>query len=107
MSNPQIKTVEIAREFSKLLLTEIGANKLAIAVAENAADMTKGDDSTCASHNFCDSNMVMEESFIKVIGHGPRFIEDAPEAEQNADLDLWKTAWTMAKHAGFNPDKIN
>lgn len=104
-SPKQIKT--IAREFAKLMLAEIGAENLASAVAENMADMAQGNDSTCATHNFCDANMVMDEAFHNVLGRGMYLIdEDATEAQKDSDTELWNSAWTMAKHAGFNVEKI-
>lgn len=52
------------------------------------------DDSSCATHDFCDANMPMSEAFKAVYGHEVR-------AHSDADAALWNAAWTKAKRAGF------
>ena len=99
--------VRIAREFSKLMLEEIGIDNLDLAVMQNTADMAVGNDLTCATHDYCDANMVMDEAFHKVLGRGMYLIkESATEEQKQADTDLWNAAWTLAKHNQFNPEKI-
>lgn len=67
---------------------------------------------TCASHDFCDSNMVMAAAFEDVVGHEPhgsfethfdpatqRHVADDPaeEARAYANMWLWNEAWCIAK----------
>lgn len=48
-----------------------------------------GDD-ICASHNFCDSNVIMDSAFSVVFG---RPADPASEA----DNAIWSESWTLAK----------
>lgn len=100
--------VAIAREFSKLMLEEIGADNLALVVAQNTTDIAQGNDSTCSTHDYCDANMVMDQAFQNILKRGNYMIEDdATDAQRDADTDLWNAAWTLSKHNQFNPEKIN
>ena len=47
-------------------------------------------DSICASHDFCDSNLVMYDAFKAVGGR-------EADHENEDDLDLWNAAWNFAK----------
>lgn len=44
----------------------------------------------CASHDFCDANMPMDEAFKVVAGH-------EVDGDNDADTSLWNGAWTRAK----------
>ncbi len=46
-------TTELAREFSRRLREEIGAENLNSAIARNAGEVNS---SVCHSHDFCDAN---------------------------------------------------
>ena len=48
-------------------------------------------DSICASHDFCDANLVMYDAFEAVVGR------EADLHEKQVDLDLWNAAWNFAK----------
>ena len=67
---------------------------------------------TCASHDFCDSNMVMAAAFLDVVGHeasgsyethydpakGYHVADDpAEEARADANMWFWNEAWCIAK----------
>ncbi len=47
-------------------------------------------DSACASHDFCDANIAMEDAFKRAFGREPNL-------ENNGDIDLWNEAWDVAK----------
>lgn len=48
----------------------------------------------CASHNFCDANEYMAESFADIMGRD--FLpNDSPPSDD--DCTLWNRAWTIAK----------
>lgn len=53
---------------------------------------------TCASHDFCDANMVMELAFIEIFGQ-QSLSED--EATSNANTRRWNSAWRIAVETGF------
>ena len=90
-------TERIAREFSAGLLEQIGPQKLARAVEINRAN--RGE-KWCASHNYCDANMVMLPTIAEVLGvTEDSFIDHV--ADDEALCDLWNTAWDMAKANDF------
>lgn len=58
----------------------------------------------CATHDFCDSNMVMDAAFTEVMGRDYIFFDDdKPETEnQNSqDTGLINAAWSLAKKNDF------
>ena len=48
----------------------------------------------CASHDFCDANEVMDETFTAIMGHEI----DTRSHEQRM---VWNNAWTIARQSGF------
>lgn len=48
----------------------------------------------CASHDFCDANMVMEQAFSVITGRAI-LPDDGPPSD--ADRSLWNDAWYIAK----------
>ena len=89
-------TEAIALEFSRLLRVELRTDKM----REIVKRKRKYDKHTCASHDFCDANMVMEQAFhnlklntmLRYKDGSPRFIKA---------LNLWNGAWDMAKSKRF------
>jgi len=89
-SNPS----EIARKFGYLLLRAVGNETYARIINLNLAH----NDGSCASHDFCDANLIMEAAFRQYDIELP----DADDADADADLhaactDLWNTAWDLWK----------
>jgi hypothetical protein len=76
----------------------------------NVANWSSDDKSTCASHDFCDANMAMDEAIQKL---APEFYKVAwaeNEASNVGDecgplwsqlTDLFNEAWTLAKNSNF------
>jgi len=64
--------------------------------SRNAAPVFAG---SCASHDFCDANMVMAASFLELLGRDLTWQNDdgshSPESE--ADFTLWNSAWDEAR----------
>lgn len=78
----------VAREFARLLRKEIGAKNFNQVRKLNAMpDYNYG--SCCASHEFCDANMVMLAAFEN-LGFTPDF-------ENDQHVELWNSAWDVAK----------
>jgi hypothetical protein len=87
------KIIRVAKQFCKLLKKRIGANNLAEVVEANRHYGITG---PCASHEFCDANIIMENalrSFNLRVGF---YDEDV----------IWNEAWIRAKKADFDPNKI-
>lgn len=51
--------------------------------------------SACASHDFIDANMAMEQAFRQAFGRSP-LPDDADEMSDD-DLEMWNAAWAVAK----------
>lgn len=43
----------------------------------------------CASHDFCDANLAMEEAWLKVLGR-------SPDLDDQDDTKTWNAAWELA-----------
>ena len=79
----------LAKAFALRLVDEIGRDK----VAETNERNKTYSDSACASHDFCDANMVMDAAFTAVMGR--------EQDGSDPDMKLWATAWDMAIDHGF------
>jgi hypothetical protein len=88
--------VEVARRNTNQARLE---EQAAAAGAERATAM----DLTCASHDFCDANMVMLDAFEEVFGCKPDYLRMPineildPGASNTPDMADWNAAWTMAR----------
>jgi hypothetical protein len=81
----------LAKAFADQLQSELSPDDWQGMRAANG----KGDYvAACASHDYCDSNMVMADAFALTIGR-PFLPEDEPPS--NVDCDLWNEAWAIAK----------
>lgn len=80
----------LAKAFSRRLIEEIGPEKTAEAVERNKTYP----DSACASHDFCDANMVMAAAFEEVVGR-------ETELNDDEDIRLWDRAWDLAADNKF------
>lgn len=49
----------------------------------------------CASHDFCDANMAMDEAFRRALGRPPD-VYDRPDGAEGPDVALWNAAWADA-----------
>jgi hypothetical protein len=88
---------QIAREFSQLLTKNIGIANTREAVKRNEWESYRN---CCASHDFCDANMVMLEAFRKL---GFKDCTELPydSPEQLDSIKLWNEAWDMARENKF------
>jgi hypothetical protein len=80
----------LAAEFSKRLASDVG-DYLKELIERNRKE-TIG--LICHSHDFCDANVTMAESFFVVIGR-------EIDLDSGADLDLVNAAWQKAKRQEF------
>jgi hypothetical protein len=84
------KTKRIAVEFARLLRAEIGEENYERAVKINNAEAHSD---LCASHDFCDANVVMAEAFRLATGYPLRTGNDY-------DTTLWNDSWGEWKAMG-------
>jgi hypothetical protein len=80
----------IARAFAANLAEELTADQMAQVVERNKTV----DPGVCASHDFCDANMVMDPAFTQVMRR-------EIDLNSEADCALWGQAWDIALAAGF------
>lgn len=89
----QVDASILAQKFAKLMQKEIGIDNLRKVVAKHIADR-KGYTHACATHEFCDANMVMAAAFKAVVGRKEKLQSDA-------DISLINHAWNLAKKNDF------
>lgn len=96
-----LPTVEqVSKAFRTVAQRELGPYTCNLIDLTNAK---RGDDGTCASHDHCDANMLMDEA-LQSLGV-VMFPEDAPDdwaGPDEAVIDLWNKAWDHARAVGFN-----
>jgi hypothetical protein len=71
------------------------------AIEENRIRRSQGDDSSCATHDYCDANMAMLEA-QKRLGQDESWLELDPDDEKRVPVtDLFNDAWGFAKSKDF------
>lgn len=92
------KIEPLARAFSKMLIADLGHRKMIEVCVRNDDARKAGITSTCASHDFCDANIVMlaavESLDIRDDAGNPADVEFL--ANDQAANTLWNSAWKMA-----------
>lgn len=86
MSAHTTSAERVANEFCRLLKIEIGSERVRAAASRNRIPEYEG---CCASHDFCDANMVMADAVKEVTGREC--------TTEDGDLDLMNAAWNIAK----------
>lgn len=90
--------VLLAGEFTRRLYADLGAVTMGKVVRWNAAYAAAGDLASCATHEFCDANVVMDEA-----GQALGLWCDAT-AMTSAVTCLWNAAWAFAKTYRFGKE---
>jgi hypothetical protein len=57
------------------------------------------DKGICASHDYCDANMLMLDAWLKTFGREPALLHGCDHDDH--DARLWGDAWAIAKAADF------
>lgn len=95
--NQYQKLVEsLAREFSARLHRYLTDEKI-----ERINEMNEEwNEGNCASHEFMDANVPMDDAFVMIVGR---------DLEVNNDWDqhLWNQAWVLAKDNKFYHNEMN
>jgi hypothetical protein len=86
--------IELAREFHSIIRREFDARELYAVDQRNQKHVDH-----CATHDFCDSNMLMLEAFMNVVGSDIDF-------ENEVDCRLIDASWRLAKDNGFSQSWI-
>ena len=91
---------ELAEVFSKVVREHL-ADHLEEIRHRNRASIATGDRNVCATHDFCDANMLMHEALCRCYG-----VKDFPASnisESETLTRLWNEAWDIAKRNEFLP----
>lgn len=89
----------LAREFAQELCETLDAEEMALVRERNATAAYAG---CCASHDFCDANMLMLAAYARANG----IDEDAVDVSDDAVIDVMNRAWDVARASGFDALKI-
>ena len=92
MTNEQ-QIAAVAEEFARVLGDWLSPEQFAEMTRLNKTE--EYTHNICASHNFCDANMAMDEAMKKVLGREPNIGGDNEDSED--DIDLWNAAWNEAR----------
>lgn len=83
----------LAQRFAQILLNSLGP----VAIKEIDLRNASAPPGTCASHDFCDANMVMEEAFIDIYGHSS-LTDDGMDP---INVARWNDAWALVTSSGL------
>lgn len=83
---------KLAYTFSVVLKEWLTPEEMQTVVSRNATPEYGAQ--LCASHDFCDANMAMQEAFI-------RLFKRTPDTNSELDSTLWNQAWYIAKEHAF------
>jgi hypothetical protein len=86
----------LATKFSAIVRRDL-KDRLAEIRRRNKRFDAEGNDS-CATHDFCDANMLMDEAFTEAFGR-------EIDLQSDADLSVWNAAWGMARASGFRGEQ--
>jgi hypothetical protein len=85
------KTKKLSEKFNEIVNKEFSVEQLA---EINAKNKTAEYISCCATHDYCDANMLMDEAFTSVIGR-------EIDLQNENDCQLWSNAWDLSKDNDF------
>lgn len=88
---------ELAREFARQLRAEIGDERMTIVNMKNATVPYAG---SCASHDYCDANVVMMRAYTNLTG----IAEADIRLDDEATVSLFNYAWDTARDNNFYMD---
>ena len=97
-TQPALDVLIVARDFARRLLNEVGPRRLAEADRRNLEDEAYRC-GACASHDFCDANVLMAEAMEAHLGIARGSFE--LELGDRPNSRLWSEAWDYASGRGF------
>lgn len=95
---------KIAAEFSRVLREWLTANEMGQVLDRNKNGPEYVGDMCCASQDFCDANMAMDEALRNLYGATwDTALNDGSFFEETSRFHpLWNRAWSIAKASEFN-----
>lgn len=95
---PLLVTMAVAMRFSEKLYALLGSTKMQTIIERNHTPRYLSG-RLCATHDFCDSNMVMAEAITREIGR-----ECNPDNDKH--MTVFDHAWAIARDHDFNVHRI-
>ena len=97
----QLPTVEqVSEAFRKQMQATLTADELGVA---DRINRLRGENGSCATHDFCDANEVMDEALQSLGVHiYPDDVPDDWNGPKQEVVDLWNAAWTHVRRRGFS-----
>lgn len=83
-------TMDLSDKFSDLIRSHLTPEQMTAVVTINEIN----DNDTCATGDFCDSNMLMDDAWLAVM---KRELDCGSEY----DMALWNRAWNLSKRIKF------
>jgi hypothetical protein len=84
------KPSAIADRFVEVLRSWLAPEEFAEMKRRNESEPEYADGRACASQDFCDANMAMQEAFESVMGR-------ICDGDNEVDCMVWNTAWELAR----------
>ncbi len=95
----KIDTRTLARLFSERLREHIGEDDFREMLRRNATEEYVN---KCASHDFCDANIIMDDAMWAVLSDDPGITLDIVDpADRDAWTEAWEAAWELAQNMNF------
>lgn len=91
--NATILGEKVGKRFAEIVRRDL-ADDLEEIVRRNLTDQYEN---CCATHDFCDANMLMDEAFRDVVGQELR-------TDSDVDLFICNWAWAKARGSDFKED---
>lgn len=83
--------LKLAARFIVLVAEQLDPADLAEVRRRNMQPRYKG---CCATHDFCDANMIMDQAWRDSFGH-------EINADDEAQAEIWNTAWAIARRTAL------
>jgi hypothetical protein len=88
------QVIQLADHFVRALRNHLDPEQFAEVCQKNSTPEYAG--GVCASHDYCDANMVMAVAFVEVVGRD-MIMDGGDSPQEQADQALWNAAWAFAK----------
>lgn len=94
----KIDTRTLARLFSERLREHIGEDDFQEVIRRNAtAEYAK----KCASQDFCDANIIMDDAMCTVLSESGVFLDGVDPEDCDEWTEAWEAAWELAQNMNF------
>ena len=90
----------LAGAFCKAIRRQLSPSQLASVVRKNRTTEYR---SSCASHDYCDANVLMDAAFKSVLGYAATDTQPEVGSCMSSEANtLWNQAWNIARQSEFS-----